>query len=666
MRKPRKNILFLFWTVLAVLIAILFSLYIGFHSGNKKVPASNPATNTPSFPILQAEIRRIDSLYEEGEVLSMERDFRQLLSREGQWDEQLAAAEYAWVADWMGEFHLRLGDLEEARRYNEMAFSRLDAIEDLDFKTHVLNNRAIIESDLGNFDYAIELLFKSMDMYETDTINNNFIDFYNNIGNIYSASKNYDLAIQYFGKLIVLAERLGLEEEYGYYHGNLGNTYFSMGELEKSVIHLQEAKAYFMKYEQFNEQLLLNTLLGANYVALGRIDEAETLLQGNLEEAETKRLWELYVETSISLFDLYVAKGYQAAAFEVIEQGLGKIDITNTSRLKLKIYQKLIDYYREVGDYENAFAYMQRHVHVQDSVFDASKTDMMREFTVKYEADRKNDQIAQLEMLHKKEKRMNTLYLIGLMILASIVALIILLLRRIAVQKKELQHANQTKDKLFSIIAHDLRSPMIALQGMGNLMQYYIDKKDERRLLDLGSKTGQTLGRVNHLLDNLLNWAVTNSNQMAYNPSGKEVSGLLEEAVSLHKAGVDAKEMGLDTTVEDARVFVDPNMISCVLRNIISNAVKYGPKGSQIRIAGICESAFYKISIADMGCGIPQIVVDNLHRFDEALVSGGGKESFGLGLRLALFFVKKNKGKLEIKNNAAGALIEIYLPLADR
>ena len=612
---------------------------------------------------LRQEITEIDSLYEAGNMLLMESDFQRLLEREHEWTGRLDAGEYAWLYDWIGEFHHRLGNLVEARRNSELAFSRLDSIQDIDFKTHVLNNLAITEGDLGNFNRALELLFKAMDYYKTDTVNRAFIDFYNNIGNVYSVSKNYDLAIYYFEKLITLADKLGLEEEYGYYHGNLGYTYYAMGKFEQSISHLQQAKTHFAQYEQFNDELLLNTLLASNYLALGRVDDAERLLQGNLQEAENKQLWEIYVETAISLFELHVAKGDERAAFAAIDEGLKKIHFTNTTRLQLKIYDKLIAYHEDKRDFGHAFAYLKRRNGIQDSVADASKSELMRDLAVKYETDRKNDQIAQLSMLNEEERRTNAIYLVGLMLLVGIVVLIFWLLRRISMQKRALEETNRTKDRLFSIIAHDLRSPMIALRGMGDLLSHYIDQKDERKLVALADKTGQTLARINHLLDNLLNWAVTNSDRIAYNPIGQEVGTLVGEALSIHRTAAEAKQLQLETKLEPMDVFVDLNMAASILRNVISNAIKYSPSGGTITVAGTREGGHYRVGIADEGGGVPQQVIDGLHQPDGVIMSGGGKESFGLGLRLAMYFATMNHGKFAIKNQGKGALVEIWLPL---
>lgn len=635
----------------------------GPHSG----VAPNESSYSPLYDSLSVEVAYMDSLMEADNLLALENRLQQLAESEELWLRDMDAPEYAWMSFWMAIFHTRLGDLNEAKQYSKQAVVRLDSLRmtpfNLRFSTTVLNNAAGIEAEMGNYSRSIELLFRAMEYYKDDTVNVDIIDLYNNIGHNYNVIGEYDLAAQYFERQRALTWQLGVEEEYGRYHRNMGELYYNMGQYEAGVDHLKQAVDYFRRFEQSDGELYVNTMLAQHYIALNRLDEAEACLQGNLQEAERLRLWEDFVETAISLFELHLAKGDEAAAFAAIEQGLSRIHMNNTARMQLKIYDRLIRYYEEKGAFRKAFNYLTERNSIQDSAFNAEKGNFMREMTVKYETDRKNDLIHQLESENERERRVKMAYLAGLVLLVFIVLLVIVLLRRISTQKKALEEVNATKDRLFSIIAHDLRSPMIALQGMGNLIDFHLKNGNREKLVQLGNKTGETLTRINHLLDNLLNWAVTNSDRISYNPTEQDVARLLEEALAVHKAAAEAKDIRLVADVDAVKVWVDLNMAATVLRNLISNAIKYAPTGSTVSIGGAFDPDFYVVSIRDEGGGIPQQVMDALHQTDdEALVAGRGRESFGLGLRLAMHFAKKNYGRLTIRNEWKGALAEIYFP----
>lgn len=666
----KKNLLITTTCLVAVSVIVLLCLslkrvYLTDYTDTSEAPATS--TSDVAFRDLTLLVHRIDSLYGAENLISAKTDFEQLLTLSKYWEENSftrRTIDRGWLYDWIGEFHLRSGNLIAAESYAGQAAALIDSIPDINLKTHILTNQANIASDLGNHNKAIKILFMCMDMYGADTTQRDFIDYYNNIGGIYAVSGQYDLAIQYFNRFLELATKLDLEEEFGFYHGNMGHTYLLLGDVKKSTFHLEKAKSYFKQFGQYQEELLLNTLLASNYVTLERLYDAQALLRNNLAEAERRQHWEVYVETTISLFELFVAQHRPEEAFEVMGRGLQKIHITNTTRLQLKIYDKLIAHYESQQDFQEAFSYLKKRNDIQEHVAEASQTDLMRELTVKYETERKADEIQKLTLLNAQKEKLLRNSLIGVLVLGIIITVIAFLLKRIATQKKALALANQTKDRFFSIIAHDLRSPLLALQGIHMLMQHYIAKKDEKKLLELGGKTQQTLQQVNHLLDNLLSWALKNNQQISFHPSSKPASELVEETLSLYRSASETKQLQLHTLLEEAHIYSDQNMVSSALRNVLSNAVKHTPAGSEITIRGSIVSPYYRISIRDQGPGIPETIKQNLQRTDESLLSYGNN-SIGLGLRLTQFFIKKNHGRFQISNTTQGALAEIYVPLTN-
>lgn len=643
-------------------LAVLAAFVVGCSStDNKEIPQR---AYSSLYDSLYNEVVYMDSLMEAGDLVLLEIRLMQLVAGEEEWGKTMDAQENAWVSFWVAYFYNRLGNLPEAKRYSDYALAGLDSVRDTGMIVAVINNTAGIEAELGNFDRSVALLMRGMAFFQNDTSNVELVDFYNNIGHNYNITGDYDLAKQYFDKHRALAEQLGIEEELGVYHFNVGDMYHNMGRYQESLDHMKQAMHYFHKFGRAADELHVNTMLASNYIALGRLDDAEKRLEGNLREAEHLRLWEVFVETAISLFDFQLARGNESAAFAAIEQGLSRIRINNTARMQLKIYNRLVDHYEKKGDFQRAFDYLARQDAVQDSVFNADKRDFMREMAIKYETERKTDQISQLQVENQEKRRHNMVYLMGLVLLTLIIFLIIALFRRISIQKKVLEEVNATKDRLFSIIAHDLRSPMIALQGMGNLIDFHLKNGNREKLAQLGNKTGETLSRINHLLDNLLNWAVTNSDRISYSPTQLDVIRLLKDALAVHKAAAEAKDIQLVAEVDTVNVWVDLNMAATVLRNLISNAIKYSPAGSTVSVGGAFDPDYYVVSIRDEGGGIPQHVIDALRQTDDALVAGGDRQSFGLGLRLAMHFSEKNYGRLTLRNERKGALAEIYFPLA--
>src|SRR5690606_20314254 len=145
---------------------------------------------TALYDSLVIEMAYLDSLAETGNLLAVENRFRQLQETEGEWLQVMDAPEYGWICFWMAYFSNRLGDLPQAKKYSELAIDRIDSLKmtphNLTFITTLLNNTAGIEAEMGNFSRSTELLFRAMEYYKGDTINEDIIDLYNNIGHNYN------------------------------------------------------------------------------------------------------------------------------------------------------------------------------------------------------------------------------------------------------------------------------------------------------------------------------------------------------------------------------------------------------------------------------------------------------------------------------------------------
>ena len=135
-----------------------------------------------------------------------------------------------------------------------------------------------------------------------------------------------------------------------------------------------------------------------------------------------------------------------------------------------------------------------------------------------------------------------------------------------------MQEANETKDKFFSIIAHDLRSPMVALQGVGQKLEYYIRKNRQEKLLELGTKIDNSTDHINHLLNNLLNWATTQKGSIPYHPEKVSLYEMVQETIRLYESLAISKEIEVMNEVsEEVLAYVDVNTMSTVVRNLLSN-----------------------------------------------------------------------------------------------
>jgi len=243
--------------------------------------------------------------------------------------------------------------------------------------------------------------------------------------------------------------------------------------------------------------------------------------------------------------------------------------------------------------------------------------------------------------------------------------------RTILLQQSEelLKESNRAKDKFFSIIAHDLKNPVTALNGMLELLnERYADfsEEDKKRILfNLKASSDQTID----LLDNLLTWARAQKGLLPYEPHIFNLNDVILENIELLKLNAAAKQIRIHFQENgNTPVYADRNMISAVVRNLISNAIKFTYAKGSIKInSGKSEDGLNQCSITDNGRGMSQETISQLFRIDEMRVMKGteGERGTGLGLILCKDFILKNGGKISVTSEEnKGSTFTFSLPVA--
>jgi len=236
----------------------------------------------------------------------------------------------------------------------------------------------------------------------------------------------------------------------------------------------------------------------------------------------------------------------------------------------------------------------------------------------------------------------------------------------IAEQKEKLEIANSTKDKFFGIIAHDLKSPFNSIMGFSELLTDQIKEKDYEGIEKYARIIGQSSQRAMDLLMNLLEWSRSQTGRMEFNPENFELVDLIIENKVLFDEIATQKAITIKKVLpHDLVVFADKPMISTVLRNLISNAIKFTRQDGEIIISAEKRSNEILVSVCDNGVGISTRRIDNLFRLDKSeSTTGTAKEQgTGLGLILCKEFIEKHGGKIWVESEEGkGSTFYFTLP----
>jgi len=233
-------------------------------------------------------------------------------------------------------------------------------------------------------------------------------------------------------------------------------------------------------------------------------------------------------------------------------------------------------------------------------------------------------------------------------------------------QRKALEEMNRVKDKMFSIIAHDFRSPLNTIQGVLNLL--HLDVLSPEELRNMLPHLSQKVDHSISLLDNLLNWARTQMNGLKMNVIAFPLAPEIDETVGILSQLANQKSIRIEKDVDtECLVHADPDMIQMVIRNLLSNAIKFTMPGGIIRVSTEQQDNLIAISVSDNGVGMSEEVMEKLFTQTGYSTKGTSQEKgTGLGLALCGEFVRRNGGEIWVESvEGEGTTFYFTVPVAE-
>ena len=221
------------------------------------------------------------------------------------------------------------------------------------------------------------------------------------------------------------------------------------------------------------------------------------------------------------------------------------------------------------------------------------------------------------------------------------------------ISEARLKELNATNNKLFSIIAHDLRSPFSSILGFSELLINNVRTYGAENSLEFITHINTTADHTLNLLDNLLTWAKTQTGQIEYRPKNLHLHPIIQEIIQVLNSSAAIKNITLNSSPSDGiGAFADPNMLKTVLRNLVQNAIKYTNSGGTVDIQVVSQQNQVIITVLDNGVGMNEETLNKLFRIDSTLIKNGtaGERGSGLGLILCKEFVERNGGKISVES----------------
>jgi signal transduction histidine kinase len=233
---------------------------------------------------------------------------------------------------------------------------------------------------------------------------------------------------------------------------------------------------------------------------------------------------------------------------------------------------------------------------------------------------------------------------------------------------EELKELNATKDKFFSIIAHDLRSPFQALLGYSEVLASEIETLKTEEIISFSRNLNDSLITLYGLLNNLLQWSMLQRDMLEVKPINFNLYEKADKIIDISNHFATKKNISILNHVDTRhQVFADVDMFSSIIQNLLTNAIKFTKTDGQIIVSATAQNNFIEIVVQDNGIGIEEGKSDQLFNFNSIYTTNGteGERGTGLGLALCKDFVEKNGGKIWVESELGkGSKFSFTLPNA--
>ena len=535
---------------------------------------------------------------------------------------------------------------------------------------------------LGNYSEATDYYFKGLELAKKYNLKEQEGYAYINIGNLHIYQEYYFNAIENLIQAQKIAEELGHKRMLGYVYLNIGRAQMLKEEYNEALTNFNKALEIRIEIDQVSGQAVCYKYLGDTYYALNLRPKALSNYKKSLEVVDQSTDKDLHANILSVIAKLYIEEGNYELAHRNAELSM---NIAKDIGAKLIIRDNLrilSEIYFNTKNYEKASSNLQCLIKYNDTLFNQQLSEKI--FNLEYQIEKqkkqteidllnKDKQIQELELKRFRTSNIALIIILSLITLLFIYVLITSKHRRkqnqlLSKQKEELDQINKTKDKMFLIIGHDLRGPVGNLKTLIEMLLEDEEVVQNKSLLETFSIFMKSIQSVSDLLENLLLWAKSQRGEMSFNPENISLNTIINRNLQLFRSIADFKEIKLQAEMNsNFDVFADKNMLLSVVRNLISNAIKYTPKGGSIQINIIEENGFYKTSVKDTGIGFNEVTAQKILNSKSFYSTAGtnNEAGSGLGLLLSKEFIERNGGHLWAESSPDnGATFYFTIPVS--
>lgn len=546
------------------------------------------------------------------------------------------------------------------------------------------NNFAILYSWQGKYDKALENFFEGLD-YAKSMFDSSLIAHYlHNIASAYSILGDYDKSIDYYLKSSEIDEKLEDYQSLAETNYNLGIAFLELNDTKNALKRFE--KAYIMAEKTKNKNIAYHSLISIGTICIlsKKIKEAEDYLEMAFNYIEDTTDYVKHVEHCLIYADLLNEQGRFSEAQKNLNKCL-KYQLSKISPLLLaKLYYSLYRSYQSSGNYKKALESYKNYTELNDSLKITESKKLAEELEVKYRTKQKEQENKVLQI--EKERKQHTifaLYFASFIFVATGIILFVLYrknrylarvneqnnteLRRI---NQELSNSLEMRNRFYAMFSHELKNTIGSFKNISQLILDRLGNIQPERLKLFIQELNKSALDAYFMLDNLLLWSISQIYRFDLRKEPVDLKTIIYDAISPFEFEIEKKNLQIKTLFEPATIInIDRRLFNAVLRNLVSNALKFSPNNSTLEIGSeerlIDKQKFIEIFVKDQGSGLTEKEINFIKNSEIVSSRQGtmGETGSGIGLKLVFKLVESHNGFVELESlKGSYTKVSIFIP----
>lgn len=574
----------------------------------------------------------------------------------------------------------------------------LEVAKEKDLSVHIAgsyNYLGVCYYYLGEYEKSVENYLLALDNYQKIKQDEGTANILNNIGIVYAEMNAPDKALEYYDSAYAMYQKRSDSSGMAAIWLNSSEMLTQGEEYEQALGALKQALRFYEQTEDFSGVYEAQSMIAQIYKEQDHTGKALDFYRVALKNAtKAGTLFDIAIAKR-NLGEIFLEAGTPDSAFFYLQLSLKTANQIKAKEPMAKAHKALSEVHARQNNFREAYAHVAKYAELRDSIFSEESQNKIAELHRNYEIQAKE---AENQLLRKENEQKQLL--LGFLVLVSllVVGLAFVLYKRYQIktranhelteknqevnehkeellqvlenlshQEQELRELNQTKNKIFSVIGHDLRAPIGSINAIvAAVIEDFDDFSESDEIKAILGEVKKTANSTYSLLENLLMWAKSQSGEVNFAPEKVSINEIVGDNIVLLMGTAKRKNIKFHAHIKsEICAFADKNMVQTIVRNLLSNAIKFTPQGGEVKISATKKGSFVEIAISDTGIGISPENIEKLFDKNQYFSTFGTQKEkgSGLGLKLCKDFTEINGGTISIKSQPGkGSTFSFSLP----